>query len=192
MYKSAKASTSQTLVKYIKRLPTPTVFAAAWGILTDLMLHGLGAYDSQTVADAHSALRHHEFWVLERSKDFTWDSICAYHLAVCAERLASGFGCELWYHNVDADLWTRLQVRKTSFSSLHPSQRPLNPLAPPVKPPARRLEAASSSAGSKATQICNNYNLGTCRGECGRRHVCKTCEIEGHGAGDKVCRGKAQ
>ena len=171
VYKTSKSSSAHTLVKF-QRGPTPTVFAAAWGIFTDLMLHGLRAYDAQTVADAHSALRHHEFWVLERSKDFTWESICAYHLSVAAERLASGFRCELWYKNIDADLWVRLQQRKSAVT--HSAKHQAS-TATSSADKSRRLPPSSD-------QVCNNYNMGFCKSaSCSRRHVCKTCEGEGQG-----------
>ncbi|GFZ43608.1 LOW QUALITY PROTEIN: hypothetical protein JCM24511_01328 [Saitozyma sp. JCM 24511] len=176
--KSKSAKSGQTLAKFIKGIPNPVVFSAAWGIYTDLVLHGLRAYDSQTVADAHSALRHHEFWVLERSLDFTWESICAYHVAVATERSASGFQCETWYRNVDADLWTRHQVRR-------PAAR-----APDRSRKDTATAAASSSSGPP---ICNNYNMGVCRtSPCPRnfRHACKNCGKDGHRAADAECKSR--
>ncbi|RSH92945.1 hypothetical protein EHS25_008391 [Saitozyma podzolica] len=149
VFTSRKTTAGQSLAKFIRAIPNATVFAAAWGIFTDLVLHGLRAFDSSTVADAHSALRHHELWVLERSLDFTWESICAYHLDVAAERLAAGFRCEAWYKNVDADAWTRHQVRKAVHKAAAPSDS------------SRRAAATSSAgAGPSLPAICNNFNMG--------------------------------
>jgi hypothetical protein len=183
VFTARKATVGQTLAKFIRAIPNATVFAAAWGIFTDLVLHGLRAFDSATVADAHSALRHHELWVLECSMDFTWESICAYHLDVAAERLAAGFRCEAWYKNVDADAWTRHQVRKTAARTATASDTSRKGSA---------TAAATSSAGPSLPAICNNFNMGICKaGKCPRnfRHVCKVCLKEGHPAGDKLCPG---
>lgn len=166
VYKLVKATAAQSVAKFIKSIPSPTVFAAAWGIFTDLVLHGLKPYDPDTIANAHSALRFHEFWILERARDFTWESIMAYHLAVAHERFAEGFRCDLWYKNVDSDTWTRLQRR---LPDTRVKTAPL-PTTHTAAGPSRR-----SAAPVKTEQRCNNWNMGVCKGKCDRKHVCKNC-----------------
>lgn len=169
-----RRAAGQALVqRFMKEIPTPVVFAAAWTVFTDLFLQGLRSYDAGAVCDAHAALQHHLLWMLERFVDFEWEGLCSYHIRVADERFAAGFSVNAWYKAVDVDLWTRLQVRRSAPAALGPGS------------PSR-----SSKAGG--VPICNNFNLGLCKDTaCTRRHVCRVCKKAGHPVGSPDCQAKA-
>lgn len=54
-----KTSTKGALKSFLCDVPSAVVFSAAWGLL-----HGLSHHSPLALAEAHAALRHHEFWVL--------------------------------------------------------------------------------------------------------------------------------
>jgi hypothetical protein len=175
VFRRKKATAANKLARFLREVPSALVFSAAWGAFTDIFVSSLCAYDATTVADAHAALRFHELWILERSLEFEWHSVAAYHLSVLPGRFASGFNVTDWYKVVDADAWTRLQARRAALppaggkgkSTQGQTQQPA------AAGPSRAAAAATKPA---ATTVCNNYNMGMCSGECGRLHACKRCK----------------
>lgn len=164
------------LAKFVRGIPKPSAFAAAWGVYTDLVLHGMGAFDAKTVADAHSALLSHGTWILEHAENFTWESCMSYHLTVANER-KDGFSCGIWYKNFDGDAWGTIGVRKAatqpSSSRAHASQ----PMPGPRHPTTAAAVQAAPNAGRK-DRACVNWNAGVCPSDpCPRGyvHACKRC-----------------
>jgi hypothetical protein len=149
------------VAEFIAAIPTPATFMYAWMILMDLMMRGM----EDEAAEVYSALQWYGRWIVEKSTTHTWESVCRYHLRVCASRFAGAFHTSMWYKNVDSDAATDLiQIRR----------------ADPPAPPSERGTKKKKTSKSASNEVCFNWNTIGCEG-CARQHICRSCWPEKKG-----------
>lgn len=174
-------SQSDIVRKFMVDIPNPTVFAFAWNILINLMIHGMGSLEE--AGELHTAMNWYLTWIMERSVRVTWESLCRYHIRVCAKRFAGVFHTSQWYEVVDHNASLDLE-----FVSSAPTSFPA-PLAPSMsgfmgaKPSASKRRVLAKDKRDVTAEPCFRWNTTFCKDPCrdGRRHSCQSC-----GKGHKV------
>lgn len=85
-------------------------------------------------------------------------------------RSATGFDVQQWWRHVNADAWTRLQVKKQELFAPSAQQQK----AGPSNESRSKKAVAATSSG-----VCNSYNMGFCKGF-HRPHVCRARKKPSH------------